>query len=114
MRRSVLVACSTASPAIRLLSCTCRPTSVTEADSSWAADATDRTLDEASSEAVVTTPESCSVVSAVLVKLDAAASRQAEADDTVLTTPPTAASNLSARPCIASLRSASARARASF
>ena len=67
MRLSVLLACATASLAIRLDSCTCRAISLTELDISSVAQATDWTLAEACSEAAVTVMVSCCVVCAVWV-----------------------------------------------
>ena len=100
----LLAPACTASPAILLDSCTWRLISLTEEVISSVAEATDWTLAEASSEAAATTPESCWVVSAVLVSVPAAASSSVEADDTVSMMSPTAASNSSASLCIAALR----------
>ena len=96
MRLSVCSAWCTASSAI-LLDCSAwRAISVTETASCSDADATDCTLEEASSEALATMPDNCWVVSAVCVREFAAASRLVAADDTVRTISPTAISNPSA------------------
>ena len=75
MRASVFSACFTACWAMLLDSCTCRLISPTDEVISSVAEATDWTLEDASSEAAATMPESCWVVSAVLVSVLAAASR---------------------------------------
>ena len=96
MRVSVASACATAAPAIIRDSCTWRLISLTEAASSSEADATDCTLADASSDAAATAIDSDCVVSAVRVNVLADTSSSVEADDTVATIVPIAASNLSA------------------
>jgi hypothetical protein len=60
-------------------------------------------------DAVATTPESFSVLSAVCVSVEAALSSRAAAADTVSTTLPTAASNSPAMLCMVAARAALAR-----
>ena len=85
MRASVVSACLTAAPAIRLDSCTCRPISVIDPVISSVAVATDCTLVDASVDASATMLASCWVVSALRVGVLADASSSVEADDTVST-----------------------------
>ena len=65
IRSSVKLACFTALAAMRLDSCTCRPISSTDIESSSVAAATDCMLDDASSDAPATCVERLCVVSAV-------------------------------------------------
>jgi hypothetical protein len=103
-RSLVTRAWSTASPAIRADSCTWRLISLTEDDSSSVAEATDCTLVEASSEAAATLVVTSCARSAVDVSVPAEASSSVEADDTVSTISPTAASKESASLTISALR----------
>src|SRR5947209_9552616 len=97
MRASVRVAWSTASVAMRLESSTCRPISLMEVVISSVAEATDCTLDEVSSDAAATTPESCWVAALLRVSTIAEFSSSLEADETFSMMLPTAVSNRSAR-----------------
>ena len=114
MRASVFCACSTASPAMRLESCTWRLISRTDADSSSVAPATDSTLDCASCEADATVVDSCWVDSAIRVMPCADASSSVEADDTVPTISPIAASKSPASLFMVACRSAATRSSAAL
>ena len=89
---------------MRADSCTWRLISLTEDDSSSVADATDCTLVVASSEAAATAVVRACDRSAVEVSVVTDASSSVEADDTVSTISPTAASKESASLTISALR----------
>ena len=103
-RSLVLRAWSTASVAIRADFCTWRLISLTEDAISSVADATDCTLVEASSEAAATAVVSSCARSAVEVSVPAATSSSPDADETVSTILPTAASKPSASLFMSALR----------
>ena len=81
---------------------------MTDDDNSSVADATDCTLVEASSEAAATVVASSCERSAVEVSVVADASSSVDADDTVSTISPTAASKLSASLIMSALRCSAA------
>src|SRR5580704_3251148 len=113
-RASVFSACATASAAIWLDFCTCRPISAIEEVISSVAAATAWTLVEAVADAALTPADISRVISAVRVSVVAVASSSPEADETVSMIPPTARSNSPARPTMSLLRCAAARASVSF
>ena len=88
MRASVFSACATASDAILLNSLTWRAISPTDEVISSVALATDCTLDDASSDAAATMPDSCCADSAVRLSEPAAVSSCDAAVVTVPTIPP--------------------------
>ncbi len=96
IRTLVCSACATAACAIACDCWTCRPISATEEAISSDAAAAERTLDDDCSDTTATVADNSWVVSAVFVRLPAAASILEEADDTVRMIRPTACSNPSA------------------
>jgi hypothetical protein len=113
MRASVVWACATASPAMRLDSSTCRLISAIEALISSVAAAAERTFSEESSDTDPTTPDRRSVISAVFVSVAADSCSSDAEDDMAWTIRPTLDSNSSASFVISALRPATMRCSAS-